>query len=152
MTATDDGRDAVTRVLMALHPEVEIEAVGARGGPAVTLGGEGATTVARAWFYPQPEHRGNHGWLHGGFAATILDHVCARAAAGSLGERVVTGRLELKYRRPVALTAGPYLVTATAWAPRRRTVKVVAALADGDGAPLVEATALFVARPVSLDP
>ncbi|MGI9596127.1 MAG: PaaI family thioesterase [Acidimicrobiales bacterium] len=117
----------VERVLMALHPKVEIV---------------DRTAIAR--FEPQPEHRGNAGWLHGGLAATVLDHVCARAGSAALGRRVVTGRLDLRYPRPVLLADGPYRVEATAEEPRGRMVRVKGAILDGNGRPMVEARSLFV--------
>lgn len=119
--------DDVIRILGALHPKVTI-----------------TDKTARASFEPQPEHRGNVGWLHGGLAATVLDHVCARAAKASLGRRVVTGRLDLRYPRPVLLADGPYRVEATAGEPRGRMVRVTGAIMDRDGKILVEAQSLFV--------
>lgn len=122
---------ALDRVLGGLHPEFEIDGL-----------------TARAIYHPEPEHRGNPGWLHGGNAATLLDHICARAAANALGTRVVTGTLDLRYRQPVPLDGGPYWLEATAEDPRRRrTVRVSGAIRGTDGAPLVEAKALFVTLP-----
>lgn len=119
---------ALDRVIGGLHPPFEIEGL-----------------TARALYRPEPEHRGNPGWLHGGNAATLLDHICARAAANALGTRVVTGTLDLRYRRPVPLDGGPYRLEATAEEPRRRrTVRVSGAIRTAEGAPLVEAKALFV--------
>jgi len=118
---------AVKRVLGALHPTVSIQ---------------GRTAVAS--FEPQPEHRGNSGWLHGGFAATILDHVCARAAAAALGKRVVTGTLGLRYPQPVLLDDGPFRVEAHAGQPRGRMVRVRGAIYGADKTTLVEAQSLFV--------
>lgn len=118
----------VTRVLTALHPSVTTDGLCVSG-----------------LFEPQPEHRGNPGWLHGGLAATVLDHVCARAASAALGgDRVVTGRLDLRYRAPVALAAGPYQVRAEAQPARGRVVKVKGAILGPNGRPLVTANALFV--------
>ena len=125
----------VTRVLMALHPKVVIDG-----------------STASGWFEPQPEHRGNPGWLHGGLAATVLDHVCARAASASLGGPVVTAKLDLRYRQPVAIGSGPYEVVAMASEPRRSTVRVQGTIRGADGKGLVQAKALFVTRPSSLDP
>lgn len=121
--------------MTALRPKVEIVGLTAAGS-----------------FEPQPEHRGNPGWLHGGLAATVLDHVCARAAAAALGHRVVTGRLDMRYPRPVLLAGGPYRVEATAEASRsglapKRMVKVNGAIFDRDGQPMVEARSLFVTLP-----
>lgn len=110
--------------------------------PTVDVGGDGRSVSG--WFDPQPEHRGNVGWLHGGLAATVLDHVCARAAAVALGDRVVTGRLDLRYPHPVLLADGPYRVDAAAEEPRGRMVRVSGAIRDSGGLALVEARSLFV--------
>lgn len=123
----ETGEEAVTRVLMALHPEVTMEG-----------------RTARAVFHPQSEHRGVVGWLHGGLAATVLDHVCARSASAALGRRVVTGTLDLRYPKPVPLADGPYRVEATAEEPRGRMVRVAGAILAADGSPMVQATSLFV--------
>lgn len=118
----------VTRVLTALHPSVTTNGLHVSGQ-----------------FEPQPEHRGNPGWLHGGLAATVLDHVCARAASAALGgDRVVTGKLDLRYRGPVDLANGPYRVEAEAQPARGRVVKVKGAIVGPNGRPLVTANALFV--------
>lgn len=127
MTDEPAPQPDLDRVLLSLHPEVTIEG---RSGTAV--------------FHPQPEHRGNVGWLHGGMAATVLDHVCARVGAAALGQRVVTGRLDLRYPQPVLLADGPYVVEATAEQPRGRMVRVGGAILGPDGKPMVEARSLFV--------
>ncbi|MDH4077905.1 MAG: PaaI family thioesterase [Acidimicrobiia bacterium] len=116
------------RVLAALRPDVVME--GARNGVA--------------WFHPQPEHRGVPGWVHGGFAAVVLDHVCARTAAHVLGERVVTGTLDLRYPQPLPLDGGPYRIEAEAAPHKGRLVKLRAAIMGADGRQMVQAKALFV--------
>lgn len=116
------------RVLGALRPHIEI-----------------VHGVAVARFDPEPEHRGRPGWLHGGLAATVLDHVCAGAAAATLERRVVTGTFDLRYPRPVPLGGGPYRVEARAERPRGRMVRVSGAIHDGADRSLVEARGLFVA-------
>ncbi|MEZ5225504.1 MAG: PaaI family thioesterase [Acidimicrobiales bacterium] len=120
---------ALSRVLGALHPPFEIDGL-----------------TARAMYEPEPEHRGNPGWLHGGNAATLLDHICARRCQRAR-HPVVTGTLDLRYRQPVPLAGGPYVLEATAEPSRRRTVRVAGALRRSDGTPLVEAKALFVTLP-----
>ena len=122
--------DDLERVFTALHPKVTVEG-----------------SVGTAVFDPQPEHRGNPGWLHGGMAATVLDHVCARTAAAALGTRVVTGTLDLRYPHPVSLDGGPYRLVARHDPPRGRMVRVHGAIEDQHGTTLVEAKALFVTRP-----
>lgn len=127
-----EERDPVFEVLSALHPEVVTMATAAGGASG------------EAVFTPRPEHRGNPGWLHGGLAATVLDHVCARISAASMGERVVTGKLDLRYRNPVSLADGPYVVRGEAEPARGRMVKVTAAIYGNNGKRLVEAKGLFV--------
>jgi acyl-coenzyme A thioesterase PaaI-like protein len=117
----------LARVLKALRPDITI-----------------VDGVATGSFNPQPEHWGRTGWLHGGFAAAVLDHLCARAASGALGWGVVTGYLDLRYPSPVTLSGGPYPLEATTETPLGRMVKVNGAIKDRSGQPLVEAKALFV--------
>jgi len=120
--------NAVEKVLRALRPHIDI-----------------VDGVAVASFEPMAEHRGRAGWLHGGFAATVLDHVCAGGATFALGRPVVTGRLDLRYPNPVPLADGPYRVEATPAEPRGRMVKVHGSILGADGRRLVEARSLFVA-------
>jgi len=121
--------DDVSRIFSALHPTITV-----------------ADSVASGSFEPQPEHRGNPGWLHGGMAATVLDHLCARTASSALGGvRVVTGTLDLRYPRPVLLDAGPYRLWAEHEPARGRMVRVRGAIFGPDDKPLVEAKAMFLA-------
>lgn len=133
-TELETGPEAISRVLRGLHPHVTIE------------GNSG-----RAVYEPEAEHRGNPGWLHGGFAATLLDHISARVAGAALGGSVVTGKLDLRYVRPVSLVDGPYELEASYKPAKpgrsiRYMVRVQASLRDAEGS-LVEANSLFVPRP-----
>lgn len=107
---------------------------------------EGATAFAR--FDPQPEYKGPPNYLHGGLAATVLDHVCAKLAMATLGGAVATGTLDLRYRKPVRLDTGPYSVVATADRSRRGSVRIHGRILDGidtaTARPLVEAKGLFI--------
>ncbi len=132
--ASETGPEAIERVFMALHPKVQID------------GCEGW-----ALFHPEAEHRGNPGWLHGGLAATLLDHVSARVANSAFGGPAVTGKLEVRYVRPVPLSGGPFRVVASYEPPKpgrtlRYLVRIEAAIADEAGN-LVEASSMFVPRP-----
>lgn len=121
--------DDVSRIFSALHPTITVE-----------------DSVASGIFEPQAEHRGNPGWLHGGMAATVLDHLCARTASSALGGvRVVTGTLDLRYPRPVMLDGGPYRLWAEHDQARGRMVRVRGAIFGPDDKPLVEAKAMFLA-------
>lgn len=123
---------ATERVMRALYPSVE------------TSGGSGEIVVGQAEFVPQPEHVGAPGWVQGGLSATVLDFVCARLASRALGMKVATGTLDLRYRQPVLLAGGPYVVSGTTEMPRSKSVRVRAAILGADGRPLIEANGLFV--------
>ena len=101
-----------------------------------------------ARFQPRAEHRGAPGFLHGGLAATALDETMA-ALSWVLDKRhSVTATLELKYRKPVPLDAGPLRIEA--WrdrAERRRHQRVQGRLLLADGTVAVEASGIFVAAP-----
>lgn len=60
--------------------------------------------VVSARFTPRPDYRGAGDILHGGVAATALDEMLVWA--GILIEKVmtVTGKLELRYPKPLAVT------------------------------------------------
>jgi len=66
------------------------------GDPAI----DGDDIIAA--FRPRHEYQGTSGNLHGGIAATVIDEILVWA--GILQERVlcVTGRLEVRYRKPLA--------------------------------------------------
>ena len=72
--------------------------------------------VVSAWFDPRPDYRGAGTSLHGGVAATALDEILVWA--GLLAENVmsVTGRMEIRYRRPVEVTES---IEARAWVDER---------------------------------
>lgn len=60
--------------------------------------------VVSASFQPRSDYRGAGTSLHGGIAATALDEILVWA--GLLAEHVmtVTGRMEIRYRKPVEVT------------------------------------------------
>lgn len=67
---------------------LRMEGFGVRDGYAV------------ARFKPRAEHRGTEGALHGGVITTTLDEISVWAAILTFQTMVVTGRLEVKFRRP----------------------------------------------------
>lgn len=123
---------ATTRVMRALYPEM------------TTTGSAGNVVSGSAMFSPQPEHVGAPGWVQGGLSSTVLDYFCARLSGQALGMRIATGTLDLRFRQPVLLDGGPYLIEGQTEEPRARTVRTSAAIKDANGRHLVEATGLFV--------
>ena len=110
----DPVRAGINRVLYALYPRVTI-----------TTNDDGSAT-GTAEYWPEPEHQGAVGWVHGGLSATVIDFVSARTAKVALSSRVATGTFDLRYRGPLKLDGGPYEVTASTNEPTGRTVRVKA--------------------------
>jgi acyl-coenzyme A thioesterase PaaI-like protein len=101
---------------------------------------DGSTVSAS--FDPRDEYRGAGNVLHGGVAATALDEISVWA--GILGEKVltVTGRIELRFRRP--LTVHDRLTARASVDERRgRRLIISGALSTNDRV-AVESSGLFL--------
>ena len=93
---------------------------------------------------PGPQHKGPEGHLHGGIAALCLDE-CMAALGHALDKiHTITGKLELRYRRPVPLDGRELRVESWRDGDARRATRVRGHLLDGDGLLAVEAKGLFV--------
>jgi len=109
------------------------------------LDGDSVTAV----FHSRREHQGTSGHLHGGIAATVIDEIMVWA--GVIQERVlcVTGRLELRYRRPLA-NSGTYTARASVDRRSGRRLEISGEILT-DGLPAVTGSGLYlVAEPVEL--
>lgn len=88
------------------------------------------------------------GFLHGGLAATVLDETMASLGFMLDDVHCVTATLELKYRKPVALTGDPLRIEA--WrddlTPKRRH-RVYGRLLLPTGVVAVEASGIFISVP-----
>ena len=92
-------------------------------------------------FAPAPHHQGYPGLVHGGVVATILDEAMGWAAYGR-GDWSMTGRLGMRFRRPVPL-GRTLRVEARVTKVRKRFLEVRARLSM-DGELLVEADGVFL--------
>lgn len=62
-----------------------------------------STKIVHSWLTPDERLQGGKGWMHGGFAALLLDEVMGKAlSANGLGG-APTGKLSVSYRNPVRL-------------------------------------------------
>lgn len=88
-----------------------------------------------------PAYEGPPGWVHGGIAALVLDHILGEVASGGLTQPRFTGTITLRYLRGTRL--GP--VRAEAFVERSEGVKTFARgyLRDADGV-TVEADGVFI--------
>lgn len=78
-----------------------------------------------------PAHQGAPEVVHGGIQAVILDETCCAAAFFTRGGFVVTGELNLRYRRPCHV-GRPLVARARIVADEGRFLRVEAALYEGD--------------------
>jgi len=98
-----------------------------------------------ARFRPRPEHQGYPGCLHGGLISTLLDEVMGRV----LTQRQVwamTGRLEVRFRRPVPLDQ-ELTIVAEVTRERARAYEARGELCLPDGTVLAEGTGLYIRVP-----
>lgn len=98
-------------------------------------------------FTPDTHYQGFPGVLHGGVVATLLDEALSRTASIE-GRWMMTGRLEIRYRRPAPL--GPRLrVTARQISSRSRVVHAEGEvrLADDPSVILADARGVFLRVP-----
>jgi uncharacterized protein (TIGR00369 family) len=81
----------------------------------------------------RPEYLQNHGVLHGGFTASVIDTATAFAIIGHLapGETTTTVDLTIHYLRPI--TAGQLSATAKVIRAGRRIISAVAEVTDASG-------------------
>ncbi len=98
-----------------------------------------------AKFTPRPEHQGFPGIMHGGIVTALLDETLGRVAIAA-GRWMVTGRLNVRFRRPIPVDETLTVVgEAVKWDGRMLEARGEIRLADGRvGA---EATGTFLEIP-----
>ena len=114
-------------------------------GLKLTFWTEGDDIVTE--FTPDAHYQGFPGVLHGGILATLLDETLSRTASIE-GRWMMTGRLEIRYRRPAP--QGPRLrVTARKLSSRSRMVQAEGEvrLADDPSVILADARGVFLRVP-----
>ena len=93
-------------------------------------------------FTPAPHLQGFAGVMHGGIAAVILDDLMNNLITRKCGKLVVTGKLEVRYRKPVPI-GGSLTCRARITGERRGLYNAEAKLMDAEtGDVLVEATSV----------
>ena len=147
---TKDGKDMASELdprLNDLSPYQGCFACGVRNdaGLKLTFWMESDEIVTE--FTPDAHYQGFPGVLHGGILATLLDETLSRTASIE-GRWMMTGRLEIRYRRPTPM--GPRLrVTARALSSRSRMVHAEGEvrLADDPSVILADARGVFLSVP-----
>lgn len=109
-------------------------------GLAIRFQQEGQEAVGV--FVPRAEHQGFPGYVHGGVVAAALDEAMGWAVYLA-GAWAITGRMEVRFRRPVPVGAS-LEVRAQVVESRGRRLMARARLTDVDGQVLAEAEGLFL--------
>lgn len=102
--------------------------------------GDGAAT---ATFTPKQRFAGWTTMLHGGIVATLLDEAMAHAAIAA-GLRAVTGRLEIRFRKPAPMGV-PLVAQGQLIGKRARLLTLTATVSGLDGTVYAEGQGRFVA-------
>lgn len=95
----------------------------------------------QAEFTPRAEHEGYTHLTHGGIVSTLLDEAMSWAVIDS-GRLAVTARMEIAFRRPVAVSQ-PVTVVGRVVRDRGRLVETVGELRGQDGTLLASASGTF---------
>jgi acyl-coenzyme A thioesterase PaaI-like protein len=98
-----------------------------------------------AHFRPRPEHQGYPGHLHGGIISTLLDETMGRVLVPQ-GVFALTGRLEVKLRKPVPLDQ-KLTVVGELTRNRSRAYEAIGQILLPDGTLLVEGSGLYIRIP-----
>lgn len=97
-----------------------------------------------ARFTARPDFAGTIGRLHGGVAAAALDEILVWAGILQEGALTVTGKLEIRYERPVDNAGEEVSVRARVERRRGRRLIISGELADPSGARAVSARGLYL--------
>jgi len=98
-----------------------------------------------AVFSPQERHQGFPGVLHGGVIASLLDETLGRTGA-LRREWLITGKLEIRYRRPAPIGERLHVWGEMARA-RPGAVEAVGAVERDSGELVADARGIFVRLP-----
>jgi len=98
-----------------------------------------------ARFRPQPQHQGYPGQLHGGLISTLLDETMGRVLTNQ-NVWAMTGRLQIKFARPVPLDR-ELTIVGELTRSRSRAYEAKGEIRLPDGTVLVEGSGIYVRIP-----
>ena len=101
--------------------------------------------TAKGRVVPRREFGGWSNIMHGGIVATLLDEAMAHAAIAA-GERAVTARIEVRFRKAVP-TDVPLVVEGKVQGRRGRVMEMESTLSGEDGTLYAEGKARFLTEP-----
>ncbi len=106
--------------------------------------GTGDATVTCTW-NPRPDYRSFPEVIHGGIVAAALDEVMAWTAMLLIGHTVVTGTMDLRFRRP-AECSGTFRLVGRLDDHRGKRVMLSAVMVDDADREIASARAMFITR------
>ena len=98
-----------------------------------------------AHFRPKPEHQGFPGQLHGGLISTLLDEVMGRVLVTE-DVWAMTGRLEIKFRKPVPLDQ-ELTIVGELTRNRSRAYEARGEIQLPDGTTVIEGSGMYIRIP-----
>ena len=98
-----------------------------------------------ARFRPKPEHQGYPGQLHGGIISALLDEVMGRVLIMD-DVWAMTGRLEIKFRKPVPLDQ-ELTIVGELTKNRSRAYEARGEIQLPDGTTLIEGSGMYIRIP-----
>ena len=98
-----------------------------------------------ARFRPKPEHQGFPGQLHGGIISTLLDETMGRVRTME-DIWAMTGRLEIKFRKPVPLDQ-ELTIVGELTRSRSRAYEARGEILLPDGTTLIEGSGMYIRIP-----
>ena len=96
-------------------------------------------------FQPKPEHQGYPGHLHGGIVSALLDETMGRVFAPQ-NKWAMTGRLEIKFRKPVPLDQ-ELIIIGELTRDRSRAYEARGEIQLPDGTTLIEGNGTYIYMP-----
>jgi len=106
--------------------------------------------TVRATFDPRLDYHGFSDLLHGGIVATALDEIMAWTAILVADVMVMTGKLDLRYRKPAKVDSS-FVLQGELLERRGRRLRISATMSDGSLV-VAQATGLFLAIEDLSDP
>jgi uncharacterized protein (TIGR00369 family) len=98
-----------------------------------------------AHFRPRPEHQGYPGYLHGGIISALLDETMGRVLTPQ-NVWAMTGRLEIKFKKPVPLDQ-ELTIVGELTRSRSRAYEARGEIQSPDGTTLAEGSGVYIRIP-----
>jgi len=96
-----------------------------------------------SYWRPQEHYQGWVGVMHGGITATLIDETASWLIMRKLQTSGVTSRLNVRYQKPIAMTAQELIVRAKITDQKRNYVYIDVVVETADGAKCASAEVVY---------